>query len=142
MKIAAQTRPTQMKGKARTTGGAASGAAFQSAFASGRPVAAGNITAMNSLAPVSALVAIQETPSVGDALTGKRRAVANAEEMLDLMDDIKLGLLGGAVSGRKLDALANLAAEKRADVEDDRLGDVLDHISLRAQVELAKLGKL
>jgi hypothetical protein len=59
--------------------------------------------------------------------------------MLDRLDEIRLGLLSGAVSKERLVELSRLARARRADVDDPRLVEVLDEIELRAEVELAKL---
>jgi hypothetical protein len=74
-----------------------------------------------------------------EPLTGKRRAVRRANDMLDLLDDIKIGLLTGAVPRQTLRHLTSLVAERRNDFNEPGLQGVIDEIDLRAQVELAKL---
>ncbi len=61
--------------------------------------------------------------------------------MLDHLDEIRLGLLMGAISESKLSALMRTVRENRDQVDDPRMAAVLDEIELRAAVELAKLGK-
>lgn len=85
---------------------------------------------------LDALLALQEA---GEPLTGKRRAVKRADDMLDLLDDIKIGILSGAVPRQTLRRLTQLVAERRNDFVEPGLKGVIDEIDLRAQVELAKL---
>ena len=80
-----------------------------------------------------------ETPD--DALAGKRRAVENASETLDILDEIKLGLLVGEVPSHKLEGLLERVQQEREGLDDPELEDLLDHIDLRARVELAKYGR-
>jgi len=65
--------------------------------------------------------------------------VVRAEDLLDILDDIRLGLLGGGVPSGRLSALVQAVGRQRASVADARLSQLLDEIDLRAQVELAKL---
>ncbi len=88
------------------------------------------------VAALDSLLALQET---SDPTTGKRRAVRRATDMLDILDDIKIGLLSGAIPRQALHRLTALVAERRNDFNEPGLQDVIDEIDLRAQVELAKL---
>ncbi|MFN9541577.1 MAG: flagellar assembly protein FliX, partial [Alphaproteobacteria bacterium] len=69
----------------------------------------------------------------------RQRAVRRGRDMLDMLDEIRRGLLEGAVSASTLKRLAGLANTKREDFVDPGLSQVLDDIDLRARVELAKL---
>lgn len=60
--------------------------------------------------------------------------------MLDLLDEIRAGMLDGAVSEGTLRRLVVLVDAKREDFVDPGLSQVMDEIDLRARVELAKLG--
>ena len=91
------------------------------------------------LAAVDSLLSLQEVP---DATRGRRRAVQRAEGMLDSLDEIRNGLLLGAIPRDKLSRLVQAVRARRDDVEDPRLAAVLDEIELRAAVELAKLDQL
>lgn len=93
-----------------------------------------------SLAAVDALLALQETGALGDATTAPRRAVARGEQMLDILDDIKLALLSGQIPQAKLNRLLGVIEGRQATVRDPELADILGHIELRARVELAKFG--
>ena len=59
--------------------------------------------------------------------------------MLDLLDDVRLGLLEGTIPASRLIALADTVRGKRDEVSDPRLAEVLDEIELRAAVEAAKV---
>lgn len=85
---------------------------------------------------VEALLALQD---VGGPLERKRRAVRRAGRILDVLDDIKVGLLEGELSGADLDRLRRAIRDERDQTEDPKLEAVLDDIELRAAVEMAKL---
>jgi hypothetical protein len=88
------------------------------------------------LVGVGALFALQEIP---DATTGRRKAVARGDQLLDRLGDIQLGLLEGTISPHGLAALATAVRSARASTSDPALQSVLDEIEMRAAVELAKL---
>jgi hypothetical protein len=95
------------------------------------PVASGSpITAVDTL------IALQEVP---DSMAGRARAARRGRDMLDLLDDVRDGMLAGGVSRTVLKRLVALVEEKREDFVDPGLAAVLDEIDLRARVELAKL---
>ncbi len=96
-------------------------------------------TAMTSataaVASLDALLALQETYN---PLERRRRAVTRAGRMLDMLDEMKLAILDGDVSGDALERLRGAASEARSGTDDPRLEAVLDEIETRAAVELAK----
>ncbi|MBM3558016.1 MAG: flagellar assembly protein FliX [Alphaproteobacteria bacterium] len=87
--------------------------------------------------PVDSLLTLQEVPTS----TQRRSAgLKRGRMLLDGLDEIRHGLLVGAISPAKVrDILLAVRAEK-LDVDEPALKQVLDEIDLRAQVELAKLG--
>ena len=90
-----------------------------------------------SLSGINPLFALQE---VDDALSGKKRkAQARGEDILDRLDEIRLGLLLGAIPLEKLHELTRVLQSRIGDLDDPELQQVLDEIDLRAQVEIAKL---
>ena len=89
-----------------------------------------------SLGGVGGLLSIQEIP---DATARRRQALARGDQLLERLDELRLGLLTGALSRQGLSDLARTVRETRATVDDPRLSGVLDEIELRARVELAKL---
>jgi len=91
-----------------------------------------------SVTAVSAIMAVQE---VDADRAGKAQAMQRAEDMLDRLDELRLGLIEGRLSVDRIEALLKLVQERRGTVRDPRLQAILDDIDLRAQVELAKLGR-
>src|SRR5690606_2626008 len=78
---------------------------------------------------LNAMLALQEVP---DALDPRGRARRRGEQMLDLLDRIRLGLLAGAISRAELAALAQTVRSRRGQFDDPRLAGILDEIELRA----------
>ena len=97
------------------------------------------ISGTGPVAAVDALLAVQE---VGDATRGRSRGAVRAQLMIDGLDDIRHGLLSGAIPRSKLAALVEVVREERERSDDARLSSLLDEIELRASVELAKLDQL
>ncbi len=91
-----------------------------------------------ALAPVDALLALQE---VSDDPGGRNRGRRHGEALLDHLDDLRLGLLSGGMSPGALERLAAMVASNRDQVDDPRLTLILEEIEIRAAVELAKLGR-
>ncbi len=89
--------------------------------------------------PVDALIALQEVP---DATTGQRRALMRGASMLDLLDEVRVGLLSGIIPRGRLRSLLDALKDRRESIEDPRLAQLIDEIELRASVELAKLSAL
>jgi Class II flagellar assembly regulator len=91
--------------------------------------------ASSSLAAIDTLIALQEVP---DALAGKAKAARRGRDMLDLLEDIRDGLLLGGISRETLNRLLQLVNVKREEFVEPGLSALLDDIELRARVELAK----
>lgn len=89
----------------------------------------------SALGAVSCVLDLQE---VDDALARAARGKLRAEDILDKLDDLRLDLLTGSISKTKLERLSAIVGQHRAEVSDPALGQILDEIDLRAQVELAK----
>lgn len=119
--------------RVRAPGGAVGGFAPESPS---EPRAAAAASGAASIASVDALIALQEVP---DALTGRAKASRRGRDMLDVLEDVRDGLLTGSVSRATLQRLLMLVNVKREDFVDPELQVVLDEIELRARVELAKL---
>src|SRR4051812_3900882 len=102
---------------------------------SGEPAAqASKLSMTTPMAGVDALLALQEVK--GDERRGAMRR--HAEDLLGELDELRHGLLIGALSRAQLARLKTLATARRAQVADSRLGEILEEIELRAAVELAK----
>jgi hypothetical protein len=99
--------------------------------------AAAPVESATPLAAVDALLAAQCVPDSLDE-EGRRRAVRHGEDILQRLEEIRLGLLAGGLPRDRLIDLARMVRSRRDRVGDPRLAAVLDEIELRAEVELAK----
>jgi hypothetical protein len=92
---------------------------------------------MSGVASLDALLAMQD---IGGPLERKKRAVRRAGRILDVLDEVKIALLDGALPPMALERLTRAVREERAQVDGDaRLSGLLNDIETRAAVELAKL---
>jgi len=93
-----------------------------------------------SVNSLSVVLAVQETP---DAVKGRARQRARDRglKMLDFLEEIRVGLLMGAIPRDRLEQLAQMVRAKREQIDDPKLTAILDEIELRAAVELAKLSR-
>ena len=87
---------------------------------------------------VDAVFALQEVP---DATDGRSRAVLKdyGHDVLDRLDELRIGILNGAFSKDRLAELAQNLRKKHQDSDDPRLNELIKEIELRAEVEIAKL---
>lgn len=90
------------------------------------------------LAAVDALLSLQEVP---DATTMTRHALDRAENILDALEDVQMGLVTGALPRGQLSRLLSLVRREQEQVPDPKLAKILKEVELRAHVELAKLGE-
>lgn len=95
--------------------------------------------AVGPVGSLDALLALQEETGGGER---RRRAARRGHDLLDALDRLKAALLSGRVPVADLKAIASRLAERREATGDPRLDEVIAHIELRAQVELAKLGRV
>jgi hypothetical protein len=93
-----------------------------------------------SLGAVDALLVAQ---AVGDSpdKEQRRRLVRHAEDILDMLEELRHGLLMGTIPESKLTQLTDMVRSRREACRDPRLASLLDEIELRAEVELAKLSR-
>jgi hypothetical protein len=98
--------------------------------------AAGALTGGGPIAAIDTILALQ---GVEDSTDSRRRSVHHGEQLLTLLDEVRDGLLAGAIPRGTLHRLATAIAKKRESFVDPALQGVLDEIDLRARVELAKL---
>ena len=89
--------------------------------------------------PIGALDSILMLQGLDDSTDGKSKAAAHGEKLLDMLDEIRDGLLAGGVPRTTLNRLANAVTRRHDQFNDPKLQGVLDEIELRAHVELAKL---
>jgi hypothetical protein len=89
--------------------------------------------------PIAALDSILMLQGVDDSTQGRSKGLAHAEQLLDLLDSVRDGLLAGGIPRATLNKLAAAVTRRHEAFADPKLQDVLDQIELRAHVELAKL---
>jgi hypothetical protein len=133
--------PGQIQSKSVKKAGArqgTSGTAFKKQVSTGDELsAATGVSGSAPIAPVDALIALQEVP---DSTDGRSKGLMRADEMLDLLEEIRKGILLGAISLPNLRNLADMARNQKGNTGDQNLNAILEEIELRAEVELAKLG--
>jgi len=87
---------------------------------------------------LDALLALQ---GMEDPTERRKRSVARGRGALDVLDDLKLGLLAGNFDSSTVSRLRNAAANLKESSGDPGLDAVLGEIELRVEVELAKTGQ-
>jgi len=129
--------PAAHLGKSGSAGRARGGSSsFSVPQESGQTSQAQQTSHSAGLSDVTSLLALQ---GVEDPLHGKRRkAIRKGNRMLDLLEDVRLGLLSGNLSVSILHQLERLT-EMAESSGDARIDALVEEIGLRAQVELAKL---
>ncbi|HTO60602.1 MAG TPA: flagellar assembly protein FliX [Bradyrhizobium sp.] len=96
-------------------------------------------TAPKTAANIDALLALQGIEE--DPAERRKRAVHRGRGALDVLDDLKLGLLSGNLTPATIGRLRDAAAALKTSSGDPGLDAVLSEIELRVEVELAKAGK-
>lgn len=134
----ASTQSSSAVRRARRSG-EGEGAKFADQIHGEEPAAPASVSAATPLTPLDALLAVQEA---GTSSQGRSKGVFRGNRMLDLLDDLRHGLLRGAVPVSKLEGLLSLVRNQRDRIDDPRLAEVLDEIEVRAAVELAKLERM
>lgn len=135
MRIDATNRSSGVAGR-NTVGKSGSGPAFVPAGEQG----AARVNTTAPVAQAAGLDAILALQAVGDFTEGRRKAVKRASTLLDLLEEMKAGLLVGKVTPDRLDAMVSQLGALR-DRVDPNLDALIDDIELRVRVELAKLGR-
>ncbi|HLZ00715.1 MAG TPA: flagellar assembly protein FliX [Bradyrhizobium sp.] len=96
--------------------------------------------APKATANIDALIALQGIEE--DPAERRRRSVARGKGALDVLDDLKLGLLSGNLDASTVSRLRDAAANLKSSSGDPGLDAVLSEIELRVEVELAKAGRV
>lgn len=129
------SRPVDVARTLRGRGAATSSGSFSPIY-SEEAKAAAPTTGSASVAGVDALLALQGVPGPDSE---RAKAARRGRDILDLLDEIRIGILEGAVSPSTLNRLVKLVEVNREEFTDPGLSSILDEIDLRARVELAKL---
>ena len=89
--------------------------------------------------PLTALDSILTLQGMDDSMNGRSKGLAHGEHLLDMLDQVRDGLLAGGIPRSTLNRLAVAVGRRHENFADPKLQGVLDEIELRAHVELAKL---
>jgi hypothetical protein len=100
------------------------------------PRAAGAPTALRTVGGIDALIALQ---GLEDPTERRKRGVKRGRLALDALDELKVGLLGGALTQATLGRLKAAAGALKEGSGDEGLDGVLSEIELRVEVEIAKM---
>ena len=96
-------------------------------------------TAPKAAANIDALLALQGVDE--DPGERRKRSVQRGRGALDVLDDLKIGLLSGNLATATVNRLRDAAANLKSSSGDPGLDAVLSEIELRVEVELAKAGR-
>lgn len=116
-------------------GTTSSGSTFSVSSASEEPHA----QVVSGPGPIAALDSILALQGMDDSTDGRSKGLKHGEQLLDMLDQVRDGLLAGGIPRATLNRLANAVTRRHEAFADPRLQSVLDEIELRAHVELAKL---
>ena len=94
--------------------------------------------APKATAGIDALLAMQ---GIEDPVERRKRSVQRGKGALDVLDDLKIGLLSGSFNATTVGRLREAAANLKSSSGDPGLDSVLSEIELRVEVELAKAGQ-
>lgn len=94
--------------------------------------------APKATAGIDALLAMQ---GIEDPVERRKRSVQRGKSALNVLDDLKIGLLAGNFDASTVSRLRDAAANLKSSSGDPGLDSVLSEIELRVEVELAKAGQ-
>lgn len=135
MRVEGPKSPT-VSSKARKSGAASGGFSLPSQGETSLSAPSSQASGLEGVQSLDAILTLQSVDSGEDRA---RRAVQHGHDLLDQLEALRADLLAGHVSPQRLGALLALVRAKQG-VDDPALDHLIDDISLRARVELAKLG--
>jgi class II flagellar assembly regulator FliX len=97
------------------------------------------VNAPKAAANIDGLLALQGIEE--DPAERRKRSVQRGKGALDVLDDLKIGLLSGNFNASTVARLRDAAANLKSTSGDPGLDAVLSEIELRVEVELAKAGQ-
>lgn len=137
MKIDPLSTSRLEKPRRRSGQGAGPTADFAEVLEGGEPQA-GTPAAAAAASPLDALLALQEvTPEP----VSRQAAERHGKALLDELDRLRHDLLNGVATPEALARLSEMASARKGQIEDPKLGAIIEEIELRAAVELAKFGR-
>ncbi len=134
-----KTRSTSGKSVARKTSATADASAFQSSLKPVETVQGPAVTTAS--AGVNSVAALMALQTADDPLERRKRVERRGRQLLDALDTLKLDMLEERDARTTLMRLKSLLETAREDSGDSELEALIDHVELRAEVELAKLSR-
>lgn len=135
MKIHSSAPPRSDSVRRRGHGHQGNGDAFASQFGEEPTNSSAALGGCTRIGALDSLLALQEVDERADR---ERRAAEEGHEVLDQLEELRLGLLMGTISRSRIESLASALRLKKETVQDPALAQILAEIELRAAVELAK----
>jgi hypothetical protein len=89
--------------------------------------------------PIAAVESILTLQGLDDSTNGRSKGLSHGQHLLDMLDQVRDGLLAGGIPRATLNRLAVAVGRRQENFADPKLQGILDEIDLRAKVELAKL---
>ncbi len=121
----------------RTAGStSSSSSAFQVSSDTVEQPRAQSVASPGAIASVESILTLQ---GIDDSTSGRSKGLAHGQHLLDMLDEVRDGLLAGGIPRATLNRLATAVSKRQEGFSDPKLQGVLDEIELRARVELAKL---
>jgi hypothetical protein len=119
-----------------TSGGSSSSSSSFTVSETTEQPRAATVAAPGTIASVESILTLQ---GMDDSTGGRSKGVQYGEHLLDMLDEVRDGLLSGGIPRGTLNRLATAVSRRQEGFADPKLQNVLDEIELRARVELAKL---
>lgn len=110
-------------------------------FSLSETAAPSNTAAATSLRSVGGLDSLLALQGVDDVMERRKRGVARGRNALDVLDELKMGVLGGDLSPSTMTRLKVAAEGLTEETGDSGLDGVLAEIDLRVAVEIAKAAR-
>ena len=121
--------------------GEGTGSGFRLPEEAATPRAAGaTLAGATAIGDIASLLALQGLAVEDDPRERRRKAVRYGLDLLDVLEGVKIDLLGGGVATDRLERIVEILGQRRPS-GDARLDALVEDVELRARVELAKFGR-
>ena len=101
----------------------------------------GGVSQISGSAGVEGILAAQSSDNTIDERRLRQRLMTYGDDLLDRLEDIRIGILLGHFSKQRLTELAQRMRQKRERSKDAALDEILAEIELRVEVEIAKYAR-
>lgn len=139
MKINAPQSTSKVNKNSKTKkSGSSSGASFSSMVQNSDTSETSQSSGASGAQAVAGVFAVQDIASSTDA--PKKQAVKRANDILEDLEEIRMGILSGTLSTKTLTNLSERLKQQQEGLNDPDLKEIVAEIELRALIELAKRG--